>query len=107
MYRGGIRRSDGSRTSFTELAYEKKDECIELLCPLLECDDGGMKWGWGRDDNQPFAKYVIYIELPCGQVSFHCLSRYEGPDFLGEWDGSHRSEERIIEFCDRVFRENQ
>jgi hypothetical protein len=31
--------------------------------------------------------------------------RYAGPDFDGEWDGEHLSQERVIEFCQRVFNE--
>lgn len=107
VYRGGIRRSDGERYSYRDMAYDRKDECIEQLCLLLAHDACGVKWGWGRDDKQRNAKNVLYVELPVGQVSFHCTSRHVGPDFESEWDGAHLSQERVIEFCQRVFSEGE
>jgi hypothetical protein len=104
-YRGGIRRSDGQHYAYRDMAYDRKDECIEQLCWLLEHDACGMKWGWERDEKQYQAKNVLYVELPVGQVSFHCISRYGGKDFVGEWDGMNLSQERVIEFCQRVFNE--
>lgn len=106
-YRGGIRRSDGKHFSYRDMAYDRKGECIEALSRLLDLDDCGLKWGWGRDEKQRKAKYVLYIELPVGQVSFHCTSRYGGKDFAGEWDGLNLSQERVIEFCQRVFNEGE
>ena len=47
--------------------------------------------------------WVVYIDIPQGQVSFHSPDRYIGPDYMGEWDGSHMSEERILSYCDRVL----
>jgi len=43
------------------------------------------------------------VDLPEGQVSFHSLARYAGPDYAGDWDGQRKSEERILRFCDQVF----
>jgi hypothetical protein len=105
VYRGGVRGSNGQRYSYRDMAYERKNECIERLCRILEHDSDGLKWGWGRDEAEFEAKHVLYVELPVGQVSFHCPMRYAGPDFDGEWDGEHLSQERVIEFCQRVFNE--
>jgi hypothetical protein len=105
VYRGGVRGSNGQGYSYRDMAYERKNECIEQLCRILEHNSGGLKWGWGHDDQQFEAKHVLYLELPCGQVSFHCPVRYAGQDFDGEWDGEHLSQERVIEFCQRVFNE--
>lgn len=62
-----------------------------------------MTWGWKQDPKEDRAKHVLYIDLPQGQVSFHATKRYRGPDYDGEWDGEHKSEERIIAFCDSVL----
>ncbi|MBX9579161.1 MAG: hypothetical protein K2X87_02545, partial [Gemmataceae bacterium] len=45
----------------------------------------GIAWGW-REDPADDIPYVVYFELPTGQVSFHSTHRGEGPDFPGEWD---------------------
>lgn len=103
VYRGGIDHHDGGMTSFRDLAYDKKDECIETLCEMLTADSCGMEWGWKYDPKNPIAPEVLYVETPNGQVSFHSTERYEGPDFPGEWDKSHSSGERIIQFCQDVF----
>ena len=102
-YRGGIRHGSGMVTSFKDLSYEKKDQAICGLCSLLQTDPCGLTWGWKIDPSQPFAKNVVYVDLPNGQCSFHLPDRYAGPDYLGEWDGKGASEERIIEFCERVL----
>lgn len=103
VYRGGVRHSDGQRVSYRDMAYERKDKCIDQLCRILEHDCCGMKWGWGHDEKQFEAKHVLYLELPGGQISFHCINRHIGPDYGGEWDGVHLSQERVIEFCQQVF----
>ena len=102
-YRGGIQRSDGTRQSYSDLAYERKDACIERLCDLLEANFCGLNWGWKEDPKESFAKNVLYVELPTGQVSFHAITRHAGPDFEGDWDGTDLSVKRIVEFCQSVF----
>ena len=57
----------------------------------------------GKDEVQSFNMHVLYVDLPNGQVSFHSPERFDGPDYLGEWDGLRMSEERIIQFCQEVF----
>lgn len=103
VYRGGINHRDGARTSYRNLAYDKKDECIETLCKMLTADSCGMCWGWKPDPNNPIAPEVLYVETPFGQVSFHSPERYEGPDFPGEWDGKGCSESRIVQFVQDVL----
>lgn len=39
------------------------------------------------------------------QVSFHAAVRMEGPDYPGDWDGSHQSAERILWWCARLLGE--
>jgi hypothetical protein len=58
----------------------------DTLCRHAEAC--GIHWGWGVDHAQEFHKYVLYIDLPTGQVSFHAAVRGAGPDYAGAWDGS-------------------
>jgi len=62
----------------------------------------GLNLGWGFDDANPVAKYVLFVDLPNGQVSFHSTEHYGGPKYGGKCDGCHMSHERIIEFCDAL-----
>ena len=103
VYRGHITRSDGQQSSFRDLAYGRKDQCLLWLCNGLMDNNCGLTWGWKCDPTEDRAKHVLYIDLPQGQVSFHSKRRYRGPDYAGEWDGEHKSEERIIAFCDSVL----
>jgi hypothetical protein len=104
-YRGGI----SGVGSFSDLAYQRKGECLTRLCDsLLKPELRGfagepVRWGWKVDPTQPFAKWVLYVDLPNGQVSFHSTERFGGPDYPAEFDGAHASAERIIAFCDFVF----
>jgi hypothetical protein len=114
-YRGGI----SGVGSFSDLAYQKKGESLIQLCDWLlqnankpgsaggvlryAGDTETLFWGWKLDPRQAHAKWVLYIELPNGQVSFHSTERFGGPDFPWEFDGAHASAERIISFCDFIF----
>ncbi len=46
------------------------------------------RWGWGEDREQPHHRFVLYVDLPSGQVSFHAAERGAGPDYPGHWDGA-------------------
>jgi hypothetical protein len=115
-YRGGI----SGVGSFSDLAYQKKAESLTRLCnSLLEHGAGNgivggafppgailnLRWGWKVDPSpiNPHAKWVLYVDLPHGQVSFHSTERFGGPDYPAEFDGAHASADRIIRFCDFVF----
>lgn len=102
-YRGGIRRSDGEYNSFRDLAYEAKGESMGMLCEELSSDSCNLKWGWAEDVKQLINSYVLYVELPNGQVSFHSPERFDGPDYEQGWDGQRLSETRIIQFCQAVI----
>ncbi len=104
VYRGGIRTKSHDKISYSDLAYMRKGECMSKLCELLDATPCSLRWGWGRDAKQKFASHVLYVDLPQGQVSFHSLERYCGPDYPDSWDGEHQSEERILRFCDQVAR---
>jgi hypothetical protein len=96
VYRGGRHRSD---------AYDRKNWSLANLCAVLvEHGEGlNIRWGWKEDPAQEFHNWVLYVELPTGQVSFHAATRGKGPDYPGEWDQSHASAQRIIAFVASVL----
>lgn len=100
VYRGGLRGVG----RFKDMAYDRKNWSMANLCKAL-VEHGatlGIRFGWKEDPGQEYHGWVLYVDLPQGQVSFHAATRGEGPDYPGEWDGQRRSAERIIEFCDAV-----
>lgn len=103
-YHGGIRGVG----SYSSLAYTNKNNAMIALCKLLEQHGRQLRirFGWKQDPDVLFDRrvsWVLYIDLPQGQVSFHCPERLSGHDYAGEWDRQRKSEERIIDFCQRVF----
>lgn len=105
VYRGGMR----GRGSYKSMAYERKGWSMGLLCDTLAVHAGhlGIEWGWREDASVPFgneASWVLYIDLPEGQVSFHSPTRGKGPAYERDWDGlKGASVPRILAFCDRVY----
>jgi hypothetical protein len=101
VYRGGLR----GKGRFKDMAYERKNWSLDNLCKAL-LEHGvalGITFGWKQDPAQEFHSWVLYVDLPHGQVSFHSAARGDGPDYTGDWDGQHKSAERIIAFCDSVM----
>ncbi len=100
-YRGGI----AGKGSYAHLAYERKNYSLKELCDALSIHskNSEITFGWKLDPAQSWACWVLYIDLPNGQVSFHCTERYAGPDYSGDWDHQRASEIRILQFCDHVF----
>lgn len=82
-------------------AYDTKQWAIGNIEKLLatHAESLGIVWGWKRDPTQAVHDWVIYVELPTGQVSFHSVARGNGPDFAGDWDGEHASADRVIELA--------
>jgi hypothetical protein len=102
VYRGGIRGAG----SFRSMAYERKQWSMNNACKVLSehAKSLGISWGWKDDPAQEFHRWVLYVDLPTGQVSFHTDRRGEGPDYAGEWDQVRdASPSRIIEFTQQVF----
>jgi hypothetical protein len=90
------------------MAYEKKYWTMANLCDVLGKHAGALyiRYGWKQDPATVFGQepsWVLYIDLPAGQVSFHSPTRGLGPAYPGEWDLQHKSEERILDFCARVL----
>lgn len=94
-------------------AYGRKQWSLENLCKAL--NDSALrvpasvfKWGWKEDPNQPVHKWVLYVEIPTGQVSFHSEHRGIGPDYPGEWDGQlGAGAGRICNWCAQLLGEPQ
>jgi len=103
FYHGGIKTGYGRKT-FRDLAYDHKQDAINAVCELLQELSGRLvlTWGWGEDKGQSINRWVLYVELPTGQVSFHSPQRGAGPDYLRGWDGANLSCERISQWCDSI-----
>lgn len=85
------------RSKYREHAYARKEAAIAELCELLPHTN--LLWGWSADEAVVVAPYVIYVELPDGQVSFHSPRRGKGPCYRRKWDGQYASEDRIIAYA--------
>lgn len=104
IYRGGI----AGRGSFRGMAYERKQAALERLSEVLveHAPALGIRFGWKPDPDTLLngrPTWVLYVDLPEGQVSFHAPGRGLGPDYPAEFDGARgMSVGRILKFCDRV-----
>jgi hypothetical protein len=87
--------------SYADRYYDTKGTQIVALTDALQCTE--LVWGWGADPNG-FLPWVLYVDLPTGQVSFHSRARGVGPDYPGVWDGVQRaSEPRIIAWAQSLL----
>lgn len=103
------RAKDYRRGQWRRKAYDVKSWSLGEVCRLLTDyrDTVGITFGWKQDPNVLFgnsASWVLYVDLPQGQVSFHSPDRGSGPDYIGTWCGEHRSAERIVMFCDSIMK---
>lgn len=78
--RANYRRSRAAR----ERDYRMKDVAVAHACELATAC--GINFGWRVDGDGPVS-WVVYFDLPVGQVSFHQSFRGSGPDYGGAWDG--------------------
>jgi hypothetical protein len=101
VYHGGI----PGKGTYARMAYERKTWSLGYLCHILLAHwlELRITWGWKHDPQEPYASWILYVDLPQGQVSFHNTQRLTGPEYYGNWDGRHASEERIIAFCEEVL----
>jgi hypothetical protein len=85
VYRGGV----PGRGSYRAMAYDRKHWSIENLCRVLgeHGKAAGIPWGWREDPEKSVHRFVLFVELPTGQVSFHAALRGFGPNYPKEWDG--------------------
>lgn len=102
IYRGG---------GFRGKAYDKKQWAMGQLCDELArlgALEHGLTWGWQQDPRAPVYKWVLYIDLPNGQVSFHSPTRGDGPDYLRSWDGvPQASAARICTFAATLLHQHE
>lgn len=102
VYRGGIR----GQGSFKSMAYNRKHWSMANLCKVLSehAQALGITWGWKHDPAQPVHCWVLYVDLPTGQVSFHDGARGHGPDYPGNWDGVREvSAVRIVAWVESLL----
>jgi hypothetical protein len=91
---------------FRHAAYDVKNWSLSEVCRIMNSLNAfgyEFKWGWGKDPNTPGFPWVLYVEIPTGQVSFHSPDRLNGPDYPKGWDGIGASEPRILAFCDSLW----
>lgn len=99
VYRGG-------RRGFKGVAYDKKGWAIGNICDALTTHGAvlGMRWGWQPDPATEGYPWVIYVDLPTGQVSFHAASRGKGPDYDIAWDGHvGASAGRVVRYIETLL----
>lgn len=103
-------RAKKYRGSYKGMAYDRKNWSLAQLCMELRLyggrkrgGDPNIEYGWKEDPGTPGYEWVLYVDLPQGQVSFHASARGEGPDYTGKWCGDHLSADRILAFCDNVM----
>lgn len=102
LYRGGQR----GKGSFKRKAYERKQWAMDNLARELgiHAEALDIRWGWRVDENQPFHRYVLYVDLPTGQASFHSAVRGKGPDYPDKWDGVRAATpQRICAYCAKLL----
>lgn len=102
VYRGGV----PGKGSYRKMAYGRKEWALANLCTILgqHATALGMRYGWQRDDTTAAYPWVLYVDLPTGQVSFHASSRGVGPEYPGVWDGVLGvSADRIVRWCELVI----
>ena len=104
QYRGGIR----GKGSYKSMAYDRKQWSIDNLCKVLtyHAEELGIRWGWKQDAETIGYPWVLYVDLPTGQASFHSSRRGPGQDYDGEWDGLGMSATHIIAWCTQLLSDN-
>lgn len=104
------RAKDYRRGRFRRAAYDVKNWSLSEVVRILSTKTAGIAaaigadivWGWKEDPATPGYEWVLYVDLPTGQCSFHSAVRLAGPDYAADWDGTHLSTQRIVHFCDQV-----
>lgn len=98
-------RAKTYRGKYKGLAYDKKNWSLQNLCRILE-EHGealGIRHGWKIDPAQAKHRWVLYIDLPNGQCSFHSETRHTTRDYAGEWDQQSRSDQRIVAWTQSIL----
>lgn len=90
-------------------AYGRKQWSLRNLDAALtaHAEALGLSWGWKRDPAQALHCWVLYVDIPTGQVSFHTDVRASLRDYGGEWTGIGGGPYRIVNWCDRLLGESE
>lgn len=102
-------RAKGYGRRFKGDAYGRKQWSMDNLCQALEkhAEALGLRWGWKQDLTQEFHNWVLYVEIPTGQVSFHTAARGRGPEYPGDWDHvTGMCPQRIVSWVTKLLRED-
>lgn len=91
------------RRKFKGVAYEKKNWSLKLLCEALAASSPYFSFGWREDPTQEYHTWVLYVDLPTGQVSFHSATALRPERYDKPWDGSGDSATRIIRFVESIL----
>lgn len=101
---GAAKRYRGSR--YKRASYGGKGWALEQAVTFLSERplEPPIAWGWGIDTKLKQGGdphyYVLYVDLPTGQVSFHTDVLLGGPTYAGQWDGARgASPERICRWA--------
>lgn len=92
------RKGPGYKTA----AYDVKNWSISQVVAILQRHNFGFQWGWRKDPKSPGHPWVLYVNLPTGQCSFHTAERLAGPDFTGAWVPGDGSLTAILLYCEQV-----
>lgn len=87
-------------------AYGRKQWAMGNLtkCLTEHGETLDIRWGWKRDTRQEIYPWVLYVDLPNGQVSFHTAARGVGPDYPGDWDQVPTAVAgRVVTFAQQVL----
>lgn len=103
VYRGGNAEGSYKRQAYERKTWAMGQLCVELLAHGAAADVA--RWGWKLDPQAAGPHcWVLYVDLPRGQVSFHTDARGHGPDYPGDWDRAlGASTNRIIYFAADVL----
>ncbi len=91
---------------FRNASYDTKNYSLVQLCTAL-INQRVYDWGWHRDDKTVGYPWVLYIDLPCGQASFHSSERLNGPDYHKPWRPGKGSDANVLAFCDIISGEDE
>ena len=88
------------RRAHKDESYGRKNWSLQNICRLMSKGAPAATWGWKQDPEQEWYPWVLYVDLPTGQVSFHSPVRGDGPDYPSDWDGqAGASDARVIAYA--------
>ena len=94
--------------SWTSRHRRKWDRWIRALKALVSFLDRsasqlGIHWGWQEHENQTGPFWVVFIDLPTGQVFYSAPERLTDHQYEGSMEWSESNEIPIFEFCEEIL----